>query len=407
MIYIAIASALVFVLLLQTWIYRKYSFDKLDYKVTLSSDEVFEDEEIYIYEEISNNKLLPIPFLKVDTELPEGLAFHIIEKSELTGENRDSYPRVISSLFVLRSRQMIRRRWKIRCDVRGVYNLGSVTILADNLFGSNPVSKVIEADAENGCTLVVLPKAVALEKHFTPSRYTNGEYYAHASLLSDPLLKAGVREYYPGDPMNRINWMQTAVHNRLMVNVEEFSNRQAFNIIMNMQARDIEKNIPGVPGARIPVEMCITVAASIMDRVSGENIPVRFISNTSYRKGQNENINLKDQNKNADIAESIFVSDEYRGKISTISALRMLAQLELYISVPIEKMLDHIIANPYLYSSGGNIIFISSYLSERMINFCYSMKKIGISVIFYITTSGTNAMLIPEDIEVHFKLHTD
>jgi hypothetical protein len=38
-----------------------------------------------------------------------------------------------------------------------------------------------------------------------------------------------------------------------------------------------------------------------------------------------------------------------------------------------------------------------------MINFCYAMRKIGITVIFYITSSSINAAIIPEDIEVHYK----
>ncbi|MBE6541328.1 MAG: DUF58 domain-containing protein [Ruminococcaceae bacterium] len=403
MIYFAILVAMILVIIIQTNIYKKYSFEKLEYKISLSTDEVFEDEEIYMYEEIRNNKFLPLPFVKVDTELPEGLSFHIAEKDEKTGIITTSHPRVISSLFVLRGKQIIRRRWRVCCDVRGVYHLGNVSILADNVFGSNQLSKVIEADEKNGCTLVVLPKAVMLEKHFAPSKYTNGEFLVHSSLLSDPLLKAGVREYSTGDPMNRINWTQTAAHNRLMVNLEEYSNRQAFNIIMNMQARDIEKTIPGPPSGKVPVELCVTVAASILDAVSGENIPVRFISNTNTQDKRE----LQDENEaEVHVADRIFVSEEFRGKISMISALRMLSQLELYISVPIEKMLDDIVANPYMYVSGGNIVFISSYLSERMINFCYNMRRMGITVIFYITTSQ-NALIIPSDIEVHFKTHIE
>ncbi len=88
-----------------------------------------------------------------------------------------------------------------------------------------------------------------------------------------------------------------------------------------------------------------------------------------------------------------------------ITALRMLAQMELMISVPLEKMLDHIADNPYAYTSGGNIVFVSSYLNERMINFCYNMRKQGIHMIFYITSTSANARVIPDDIEVHFKTY--
>lgn len=284
MFFVALVLSAVVVFLLQSYVYKKFAFDKLTYNIALSVSEVFEGEEIYIYEEISNKKILPLPFLKVDTELPEGLTFHIAEKDKKTGEITESYPRVIHSIFVLRSYQMIRRRWRIRCDVRGAYTLGNVTMLVDNLLGSNLDAKVFEVSAGAKNTLVVLPKAVNLTKKFTSSQYTSGNFIVRSSLISDPLFKAGVREYFAGDPINRINWTQTAVHGSLMTNIEEYTNRHQFNIVMNMQSRDIEKIIPGPPSSVIPVELCITVVASILDRVSAENISVRFISNTDYKK---------------------------------------------------------------------------------------------------------------------------
>ncbi len=406
MIFIALAVAVLIVLLVEGHVYKKRVFDNVEYNVTVSTGEVFEDEEIYIYEEIRNNKALPLPYLKVDTELPEGLTFHIVETDKKTGELKTSYPRVIHSIFVMRGRQQIRRRWRVRCDIRGTYHLGSVTMLADDILGYHTMAKIFEPGCESKQTIVVLPKAVELAKHFTVSKYTNGDFIVQSGLLSDPLMKAGVRDYSPGDPMNRINWMQTAVHGSLMVNLEEFTNRHQFNIIMNMQARDIEKSIPGPPSARVPVELCLTVVASVLDSVSGENIPVRFICNTPPEQFGEARLTAA-TDENDEIGEKIFVSPIYKGKTDMITALRMLAQLELMISTPIEKMLDHILDNPYGYTSGGNILFVSSYLSERMINFCYALRKLGITVVFYITSASINATIIPEDIEVHFKTYLE
>jgi len=406
MIFIALAVAVVIVFIVQGRIYKLHAFDNIEYNVTVSTGEVFEDEEIYIYEEINNNKALPLPYLKVDTELPDGLTFHIVEPDKKTGELKSTYPRIIHSIFVMRGHQQIRRRWRVRCDTRGTYHLGSVTMLAEDILGYNTMAKVFEPGKDSKQTIVVLPKAIRLEKHFTSSKYTNGDFLVQSSLISDPLMKAGVREYTPGDPMNRINWTQTAVHNTLMVNLEEFTNRHQFNIIMNMQARDIEKVIPGPPSSRAPVELCLTVIASILDSVSSENVPVRFICNTPPEQFGEDSLSAARDDHDT-VGEKIFVSPVFKGKSSIISALRMLAQLELMISTPIEKMLDHILENPYGYTSGGNIIFVSTYLSERMINFCYALRKIGITVIFYITSTSINATIIPDDIEVHFKSYLE
>ncbi len=405
MLFIALALSLIIVFFAQGRIYKKHAFDAVEYNISVSTGEVFEKEEIYVYEEIRNNKALPLPYLKVDTELPDGLTFHIVENDQKTREIKNTYPRIIHSIFVMRGHQQIRRRWRVHCDTRGTYHLGSVTMLADDILGYNTIAKVFEPGTESRNTIVVLPKAINLEKQFTSSKYTSGDFLVRSSLLSDPLLKAGVREYTPGDPMNRINWIQSAVHNSLMVNIEEFTNRHQFNLIMNMQARDVEKIIPGPPSGRASVELCLTVIASILDSVSSENIPVRFICNTipeQFGEGMSAA-----RAENDEIGAKIFVSPVFKGKMSIITALRMLAQLELMISTPIEKMLDHILENPYGYTSGGNIIFVSSYLSERMINFCYALRKIGITVIFYITSASMNATIIPEDIEVHFKTYLD
>lgn len=405
MLFVALAIAIVVVFIIQTNVYKKHSFDGVTYNVTVSTSEVFEDEDIYIYEEITNNKALPLPYIKIDTELPEGLTFCILEPDKKSGALKQTYPRVIHSIFVMRGRQKIKRRWRVRCNTLGEYTLGSVTMLADDILGYNTTVKVFEPGKESKNTLTVLPKAINLEKEFTSSKYTNGEFLVRSSLLSDPLLKAGVRDYVSGDPMNRINWMQTAVHGSLMVNVEEFTNRHQFNIVMNMQSRDLEKSIPGEPSSRHLIELCMTVVASILDSVANENIPVRFISNT-VQPQLDEDMNAA-YGDDDEIGKNIFVSPAFRGKNDIITALRMLAHARLYISIPVEKMLDHILENPYAYTSGGNIIFVSSFLNERMINFCYALRKIGITVIFYITSASSNALIIPEDIEVHFKTYTE
>ena len=403
MIYIAIVVAAVAVVMLQSRIWRNMALKDLEYRVEVSADEVFEDEEIYVYEELRNNKFLPLPFLKLDSELPEGLCFHLFEEDE-KGKMREVYPRVVHSVFVLRSRQMIRRRWRVKCDTRGTYRLGSVTMLADDVFGLSPVVRMDDPAQDGKNVVVVLPKAISLAKEFTCSKYTSGDFLVQTSLLTDPLLRAGVRDYLPGDPMNRINWTQTAVHGSLMTNVEEFTNRHQFNIVMNMQARDIEKVIPGPPSVRSTVEMCMTVVASILDSVSSENVPVRLICNTPPEQyGEPVPTGGEDDDPGA----KIFVSRAFKGRSDILAVLRMLAQTELMISLPIEKMLDHILANHAAYTGGGNIVFVSAYLSERMIHFAYAMKRVGVTVLFYITSTNLNAAIIPEDIEVRYRTHSD
>ena len=48
------------------------------------TEEVFQNEDIYIYEEIANDKMIPLPYLKVATSLPAGLNFRITEFDKKT-----------------------------------------------------------------------------------------------------------------------------------------------------------------------------------------------------------------------------------------------------------------------------------------------------------------------------------
>jgi len=140
--------------------------------------------------------------------------------------------------------------------------------------------------------------------------------------------------------------------------------------------------------------------ASIHDRVAYNDIPVRLFCNTyPLTKELNAAIDEDDE-----VGGKIFASEPYRGVEDMLSALRMLAELKLNVSVPIENMLDHITDNSYLYTRGGNIVFVSAYLSERMINFYYNLRDMGINMVFYIT-STLNASLIPDDIDVRFRIH--
>lgn len=398
MIYIALVISALIVYLWQAKMYSQKSLEDLKYNVSLSAEEVFEDEDIFMYEEILNAKRLPLPYVKIDTQLPDGIKFRLYESADGGKTKKDRLAQNIRSIFVLRARQSIRRRWRINCKTRGVYSLQNVVAVSNDILGLNTMSKAIEIEQGKHNRVVVLPKAVDLDRYFTASLYHSGDVIISRSLLSDPLLKCGTREYTSADPMNRINWMSTASHGHLMVNVEEYTQRHQFNIVMNMQSRSIERN-PAMPAVPEFIEAVITVAASILDLVSADNIPVRLIANVPPESvGEKLEADSEDE-----IGSKLLLTDAYQGKRDTINALRLLASLPLDISIPTEKMLDHILEHPYYYSAGGNIVVISPFVDERMINFYDEMKRAGVDVIFFITTTHDNAINVPERVPVYFK----
>ncbi|MBP3919131.1 MAG: DUF58 domain-containing protein [Clostridia bacterium] len=411
MFFFAILLGVLLAYLIQMKVYKKHTKDHLSYHLHLSAEEVFQDEDLYFYDEIANDKLLPLPFLKVNDELPQGLSFHFIDP--IVGEDsvKESFEQQVQSVYVLQSYQKIRRRWRITCKKRGVYHVGEALLVTNDVFGLNSQSfsaSVLPGYTEE--TVVVLPKPIDLQSAFTAADGLTGDVFSNHSLLTDPLICAGIREYRPGDGMRQINWKSTASHGKYMVNIEEHFRHTLFHIVINMQSRTIEKN-PEVPSAPHEIERCISVAATLFDRVSELDIPTRMILNTPQKSLKiHDPLMVSAIDEEDPVGRKIVISRSFEGRAETLDALRMLAGIPMEISVPEEKLLDHILANPTLYTQAADyrgsasLILISAYFSERMIHFHRAMEQLGVQVIYYITSSNRNAVKIPEDIEIYFSV---
>jgi hypothetical protein len=301
----------------------------------------------------------------------------------------------------MKGRQRIKRRWRIACKKRGVYSLGDAVIVANDLIGFNPISKGLTVPKNKSTTVTVLPHSVDLERDFTSTQFFSGDIITNQSLHTDPMLRSGAREYTPLDPMNKINWKLTASHAHLMVNIEEYVQKIQSNVILNMCSQIIERGdeIPENPEF---IEYNITVAASLFERFASENTPARLIANTPP-----ETIHSDFIAGGSEIGRKILVTPPFVGKYGTLDAMRILAMFEMKFSMPVEKMLDYILANPHLFAENGNIVFVTSVLDERMMVFHSEMQKRGIEVIFYVTTSNRGINYIPENVKIFYRTYFD
>lgn len=425
MFFASIVISVLIVFAVVSRIYTKHVFDSVEYSASLSATEVFEDEDIFLYEEIANNKLLPLPCVRVDTELPEGMRFRLHRREEPAPPKKASGRRkgpitsrsfkdtknsetsvseeylrgYVQSIFSLHSHRKITRRWRIACERRGTYSISGTRLIATDPLGLLTQSKRIEAPTGRRATVTVLPKPIELPKFFAATYHPSGELTAPRGLLSDPLRIAGSREYTPHDPMNKINWLSTAVHGKLMVNVEEYAEQNRFGIILNMQSRSHELN-PRTPSNPQAVELCISVCTSLFDMMSSGSVPVRLFVNAPPADaglGEESMLMIEDS--------PIIRTREFAGRGDMIEALRLLAVLPMKISCSIEKLLDAVADDPLKFADGGNLVIISPFIDERMINFHAAMKRSGVRVVFYITSTSKNAPIIPEDVEVWFRTY--
>ncbi|MCR5264891.1 MAG: DUF58 domain-containing protein, partial [Clostridiales bacterium] len=406
-------------------IYRKYIFRNLDYRVTLSAEEVFEGDDVFMYEELSNAKALPVPSAKVETELPEGAVICLAasapapeadsgakKKGPVVSERkapqaraeREQLVRSVQSIFVLGSNKVIKRRWRVRTLKRGIYSFGSALVVTSDLLGFDSLSKRLTDPPAKHNRLVVLPKLEPVAAELTPSIYQLGGSVTRRSLHTDPLLKAGARDYETSDPMHRINWKSTAVHGRLMVNIEEYTRRGQFNIVMNMQTRSPEQ-IPDTPASPAQVERCITAAASLIDKISDVDSPVRLYINTPPESVSPGAVGTEDLYgvDTGDDGRRMISSRLYRGKLDLIEAMRLLAAVNMKISLTTEQMMDHILGWSDVCCGSGDLVMITSYIDDRMLVFRDLMAKKGVNVIFLLTSTFSNLSgPIPSECEVHY-----
>ena len=396
MLFLAILLALVFAIVAEYMIYKKHAFDSLKYKAVFSASEVVVGDDVYLYEEIRNEGSLPIPFIKIDTDLPEGLEFTLIETDRERGGKKVSSTRSIQSIFVLHSNSRVRRRWRVRARVRGEYYLPGVVVSVGDVLGLLTVSRRLDVAEGARTSTVVLPLARYVTDSEVSSRVLSGDILSALCPVTDPQMICGSREYTSFDPMNRINWKSTAVHGKLMVNIEERTVRRRFSVLLNMNSTAIEQR-PATPSAPEHVERGITVCASLFDRIAADEMPARLFVNAPPPEDSNADI--------ISVGEwgDILVYGPWRGRLRTMDILRTLARLPMKISLPPERMFDYIASAPELFGENENLVVVSAYIDGRMINFERALRSRGINMIFYITSTRNEAGIIPDDVRVIFE----
>jgi len=145
--------------------------------------------------EISNTSRVPRLWLEVRDESPMPGTQGSQVLSTIKGKE--------SRTYLVRTRLM----------QRGVFPLGKTILAAGDLFGLFPVSKSFPAQE----SLLVYPMMVDVHAFPSPMGWLSGGEALRRRTHQITANAAGVRDYAPGDPLNRIHWLSTARRNKLIV----------------------------------------------------------------------------------------------------------------------------------------------------------------------------------------------
>ena len=207
---IAVILLVLLVLFGEVGLYRRRGLEGLSYYCHFSETERTEGESLQFVETVTNDKTLPVPWLKAELTTSRWLDFPEAN-SAVTGENR-----FVSSFFSVRSRSRVSRVWEITCEKRGVYEMEHIVLVTSDLLG---IVRLSLHAADHGGKLTVLPKRLTEAGLLLPKllRQQYGEQAVRYSLLTDPCLSAGVREYVTGDPIHRMHWKASAQDRKSVV----------------------------------------------------------------------------------------------------------------------------------------------------------------------------------------------
>ncbi len=128
-------------------------------------------------------------------------------------------------------------RWtaRTRCTRRGRFRLGPATLISGDPFGIVRLRRSAPATAE----ILVYPRAVDLPEFRLPGAELPGGQATRARSFQLTPNVATVREYAPGDSMNRIHWRSTARLGQLMVKEFELDPSADVYLVLDMQERTV------------------------------------------------------------------------------------------------------------------------------------------------------------------------
>jgi len=215
---------------------------------------------------VTNRKPLPLPWFRVEQELPLSLCAELSAKPS----QRPGYGLLQQEGSLLWYRSM---RWgyRIRCDRRGYYEIGSMIFASGDIFGLYSSSLQLPLCDR----IIVYPRIFSMEKASLPSLQPMGESRSLRRMVQDPTRAIGVREYRCGDSLRHIHWKASARSRQWQVKV--FEPTTSFKVALFLSVESFHHN---QTFDEETFELAISTAASVAHFVVKRGSPVGLFVNT-------------------------------------------------------------------------------------------------------------------------------
>ena len=324
-------------------LWSRFSLAGVHCQRLLSEQRIFPGEYIELKLRIVNRKLLPLPWIQINDEIPIEFAFDI----SLTPGNRPGFG-FLNKAAALLWYTGVSWRHHLHCNKRGYYILGPITVSSGDIFGFYPHS-ITRPLIDH---IIVYPRIFPITQLGIPSLYPLGETRAERRIFEDPTRVIGVRDYTPHDSLRHIHWKATARHQNLQVKV--FEPTTTLKVALFLAIDSFESD-----GAHNEedFELGISTAASIANYVTEQGSPVGLFVNTLL----------------ADSGKSVRIPPG-SGTNQLVSILEAMDKITPRASGPFEEFLQ---SERRGLPWGTTFIFILSRPSESLMGLLTNLRESG------------------------------
>ena len=248
-------------------IWNRLALQELSYERVLPQQIVFRGEEIPMTVALSNNKPVPLAWLRLEDDIPEALQIVAGDEPRNVKPNVQTLHHSTSMKWY----EKLRWRYQLLCTQRGLYHIGPAYIESGDPFGVLHSRR----SQPRQDTILVYPQVFTLDELGVPSSRPFGDVLGGARIYQDPTRPSGIRDYERGDPLKTVDWKATARVQRLQVRTYEPSITTTVVLVVAVDTREPYWD----RYERQDLERVLTVAASMASYAVGREYATGLFTN--------------------------------------------------------------------------------------------------------------------------------
>ncbi|HTI70916.1 MAG TPA: DUF58 domain-containing protein [Candidatus Limnocylindria bacterium] len=211
---------------------------------------------------VRNRGRLSVPWVLLEEAIPQSAVMEMPPRLKRTGH--------WTAVTKLKRGDEEAFSYELECRMRGCYPIGPMMIETGDLFG---LHRRFRTSGEPHI-LTVFPTVVPLLGWDLSTRKPLGKMRLAHRLFEDPIQISGIRDYQPGDAMNRIHWRATARTGQLQSKTYDPSCVTGAAILLDFHVESLSGE-----GQVARTELAVVAAASLANAVLQGGQPAGLFTN--------------------------------------------------------------------------------------------------------------------------------